>query len=234
MTESGSAAPLAPAGSLFEGRVQRFDSVGSTIDECRALADAGADEGAVVLAHGQERGRGQRGNAWFSPAGGLYLSALLRPPLPIAWLTALPLVAGVAACEALRVGFVIDAWIKKPNDILVPIECRWRKVAGVLVDTAVQGSELRHAIVSLGVNCRRPLGGFPAPIRDLATSLEDAGCDADPNAVAAAFLTRLASWRARMEDQGEATNPGAWQRDLEERHARLVRDVAPGQETERP
>ena len=224
MTISERATPLSALAGLFEGRVRIFESVVSTIDECRALADAGADEGTVVIAQAQEHGRGQRGNAWSSPIGGLYLSALLRPPLPIETLTALPLVAGVAACEALRDIFAIDAWIKRPNDILVPIDSRWRKVAGLLVDTAVQGGELRHAIVSLGVNCRQSVGGFPPEIRDVATSLEALGCAADPDAVAAAFLTRLASWRARMDESS-----AGWLADLEGRHAALVRDVVAGQ-----
>jgi BirA family biotin operon repressor/biotin-[acetyl-CoA-carboxylase] ligase len=216
------------AGSLFEGRVRRFDVVASTIDECRALADAGADEGTVVTSNAQERGRGQRGNAWFSPAGsGLYLSALLRPRITPDAMAALPLVAGVAACEALRDDFSVDAWIKRPNDILVPIDGAWRKIAGLLVDTAMQGGDLRHAIFSLGVNCRQPLGGFPGDVRDLATSLEAAGCDADADAVAAAFLTRLASWRSRMEESSPA-----WRADLAARHSRLVRDVVAGQSVE--
>ena len=45
------------------------DSVESTNDELRTLAQAGAPEGLILLAEQQTAGRGRRGAAWFSPAG---------------------------------------------------------------------------------------------------------------------------------------------------------------------
>ena len=222
------ALPEALSGTLFADRVHCRDVVTSTIDECRALADAGAPEGTVVLALAQEQGRGQRGNRWFSPPhSGLYLSALLRPALPLEGLPGLPLMAGIAACEALREDFAVDAWLKSPNDLLVPLAGTWRKVGGLLVDTAVQGGRLRHVIVSLGLNCRVPRAGYPADVRGLAASLDDAGATTIPDAVAAAFLVRLARARSMMD-----APCGAWLADVERRHEALARDAKAGEQVE--
>ena len=213
------------SGTMFAGRIELYEWLPSTIDACRALADAGAPEGVVVLARAQSAGRGQRGNSWFSPeGGGLYLSALLRPPFGPQDLPILPLVVGVAACEALREEFGLSAWMKHPNDLLVPRDGTWWKIGGLLVDSAVQGDDRRHAIVSLGLNCANPAGGFPPEIADLATSLRELGVSATADDVADAFLARLAAWRRAMDEQ-----PQRWMAHVRARHDALLREVAPGQ-----
>ena len=214
-------------GTLFEDRVRVLGLVASTIDECRALADAGSPEGLVVIALGQSRGRGQRGHSWYSPPhAGLYLSTLLRPDLPVDALSALPRLAGIATCEALR-ELPVEAWIKEPNDIVIAHEGRWRKLGGVLVDTAVQGGTLRHAIISIGINCLALPADAPRAVRDLAVSLEELGVTAGPTAVAAAFLGRLARWREIMN-----APPAEWAPGMEARHAGLVRGVRPADPVE--
>ena len=69
--------------------VRRFAACGSTMDEARALALAGAPEGTVVVAAEQTAGRGTRGRRWHSPPGlGLYATVILRPSAPAAALAA--------------------------------------------------------------------------------------------------------------------------------------------------
>ena len=76
-------------------------SCGSTSDELLGRGRAGAPEGTVVTANAQDRGRGRLGRTWFSPPGeNLYLSVLLRPPLPPPRTPFLTLCAGVALAEA--------------------------------------------------------------------------------------------------------------------------------------
>ena len=67
--------PLLPEGY----RLLRYDTIGSTNDEAKALARAGAAEGTLVWAGEQTAGRGRRGRAWLSPPGNLYLSLIMRP-----------------------------------------------------------------------------------------------------------------------------------------------------------
>ncbi|HAI31324.1 MAG TPA: biotin--[acetyl-CoA-carboxylase] ligase, partial [Thalassospira sp.] len=55
------------------------DTIDSTNEEAKRLADKGAQSGALVLARSQTSGRGRRGRVWSSPVGNLYSSLLLRP-----------------------------------------------------------------------------------------------------------------------------------------------------------
>ena len=114
--------------------VLHHDTIGSTNDEIRRLAAEGAGHGTVVHADEQTAGRGRRGRTWHSPAGNLYLSALLRLDLPPPRLAELGFVAAVAVAETVAGllpkpdGLVV----KWPNDVLVD----GGKIAGILIETA--------------------------------------------------------------------------------------------------
>ncbi len=133
---------------------------GSTNDELRLLAEAGTEEGLVLLAENQTAGRGRRGAAWFSsPGESLAFSVLLRPEEPKAWWPRLALATGLAVAEALE-SFGLEAGIKWPNDIWI----RQRKVAGILVESGKD-----FVIIGIGLNINTL--AFPPEIAEAATSL---------------------------------------------------------------
>ncbi|MDD3669384.1 MAG: biotin--[acetyl-CoA-carboxylase] ligase [Alphaproteobacteria bacterium] len=110
-----------------------FDALDSTQDEARAYPPY-----SVVVAERQTRGRGRMGRTWESPAGNLYLTAVVpdfgdRTPQ-------LAFVAAVALAEALA-DFPVR--LKWPNDVLLD----GRKIAGILLERA-EGKVL----VGVGVN----------------------------------------------------------------------------------
>lgn len=152
-------APGTPApqnlGPRLKGRFGRpyryLGTVTSTQDELRNLAEAGAPEGAVVLAEVQTAGRGRRGRRWESPGSGLYFSLLLRPRSPLSALALLPLAAGVALARAAGVG-----GLKWPNDLVVPLssegESAWAKLGGILLEADILGEEIRYALLGVGLN----------------------------------------------------------------------------------
>jgi len=136
------------------------DSVESTNDEARVLAQAGAADGLIVMAEQQTAGRGRRGAAWFSPTGeSLAFSILLRPDESKALWPRLALAAGLAVAEAVE-QFGPQAGIKWPNDIWIGN----RKAAGILVEA---GSDFAVVGIGLNVNTTR----FPPAVADIATSL---------------------------------------------------------------
>ena len=210
-------------GPSFAGRLELHAVLPSTIDRCRSLAEAGAPAGTVVLAEAQSAGRGHAGHRWFSPQGcGLYLSVLLRPALRAEEAACLAPLTALAACESLR-RLGVDCCAKLPNDLVAPREGFWRKLGGLLVDTAVQGQSLRHVIASLGLNVTTPRGGFPDELRETAVSCADLGAAPSREKVAAAFLPALRDLVVEAESGATA------QDDIRARHAHLVRDVLPGQ-----
>src|SRR5690242_14315739 len=105
-----------------------LDTVGSTQDELRALAAAGAPAFTSVRAEEQTAGRGRRGRRWTAPHGSsLLCSILLRPVGRPEGLGALSLVGGIAVCQAVATCGV-EPRLRWPNDVLVG----GRKLAGVL------------------------------------------------------------------------------------------------------
>ncbi len=139
-----------------------YEQVGSTNDEAATLAAQGAGEGATVLAVAQTGGRGRRRRAWSSPAGGLWLSIVLRPSLPAErW----PLVGFAAAVGA---GWAVEditparVRLKWPNDLMVDE----RKLGGVLVEA--RGTAL---VAGIGLNANIALETLAPEVRLVATSL---------------------------------------------------------------
>jgi BirA family biotin operon repressor/biotin-[acetyl-CoA-carboxylase] ligase len=161
---------MTPARWLGRQRIELLEC-GSTNDEAARLARAGASHGTVVIAASQTAGRGREGRTWASPAGsGLYLSAIVRPPLPLALVPPMTLAIGIGLCDAVR-SFGADAVLKWPNDVLIVRSEGARKLAGVLVEAQSQGQRLEAVIVGIGVNLSGPL---PPELADRAITLEQA------------------------------------------------------------
>ncbi len=143
---------------LFDVRL--YDSLGSTNDEARRLAQAGAAHGTVVAARQQTAGRGRVGRSWVSPPGNLYLSVLLRLDLPLARLAELSFVAALAVADMVDSFLPPDfrAALKWPNDVLV----EGAKISGILIE---QGETA--TIVGIGVNVGHCPTGTPYPVTSL-------------------------------------------------------------------
>ncbi|MGF6231585.1 BirA family biotin operon repressor/biotin-[acetyl-CoA-carboxylase] ligase [Inquilinus ginsengisoli] len=190
--------------TLPEGwRLDARDSVGSTNDEARALAVAGAPHGTIVSARRQDAARGRRGRAWSAPEGNLYCSAILRPQVPFSRAGELTFVAGVAVADAVA-GFGLEPKLKWPNDVQIAGD----KMCGILLEAAVAPDKTVDWIVAgIGVN----VAHHPQLADYNATSLHAAGArDATVEAVlerlVAALDRRLAEWRT---DGFDATR-AAW------------------------
>ena len=108
----------------------------------------------LIAAEEQTAGRGRRGRRWHSALGaGVTFSLGRRVRRPVRELAALSLVAGVAATRALRALGVRTAALKWPNDLVVD----GAKLGGILVETRSQGPHV-HAVIGIGINCRRTQG----------------------------------------------------------------------------
>jgi BirA family biotin operon repressor/biotin-[acetyl-CoA-carboxylase] ligase len=131
------------------------------------MAENGARHGSVVVADAQTAGRGRMGRRWVSPAGkNLYVSLLLRPPVPTVDAPRLALVAGVALADAVEaVG--VPAALKWPNDLY----CGGRKAAGILAEMASDRHGVRHVVIGVGLNVNVEEDDFPEDLRGTATSL---------------------------------------------------------------
>jgi BirA family biotin operon repressor/biotin-[acetyl-CoA-carboxylase] ligase len=140
----------------------------STNDVARDQGRRGEPSGFVVAASRQTAGRGRLGRAWESPPGrGLYVSILLRPDLLATETSQLPILASVAAVDAVETVTGTRPQIKWPNDLLL----RGRKLGGLLIETEMAGARLAFAVIGIGINVRHAEGDFSPEVRGLATSL---------------------------------------------------------------
>jgi len=158
--------------SFYE--LRSYDTLDSTNEEARRLAEDGAAAGTLVWSVTQNEGRGRRGRAWSSPAGNLYASLILRPDCEPYAAAQLSLVAALAIHQAVANALPTPerAFVKWPNDVLIG----GRKVAGILLESRLQtGNKLDWLIIGSGIN----IVTCPDDLERPATSLHDEGSDAD-------------------------------------------------------
>ncbi len=143
-----------------------FESVGSTNEEIKKLALQGENEGLVVIANQQVKGKGRRGRHWVSePNTGIWLSLLLRPPINPNHASRITLVAGLAVCRAIRESTGQEVYIKWPNDIIL----NGKKICGILTEMSSELDYINYVVVGIGINVN--IKTFPEEISNIATSL---------------------------------------------------------------
>ena len=112
-----------------------------------------------IYAGYQTAGHGQTGNSWESEEGKNLLCSILLPPNKNLYF--LNIAVGVAILRTMK-GYglpVTEVAIKWPNDIY------WKdmKVAGILVENAIIGSEVKYSIAGIGLNVNQTVFVSDAP-----------------------------------------------------------------------
>jgi BirA family biotin operon repressor/biotin-[acetyl-CoA-carboxylase] ligase len=134
-------------------KIYSYQILDSTNDTAQALAIKGAEQGTVVIAESQSRGRGRLGRPWASPKGkGIYLSVILNPKLPPSATSKITLLASVATAMAIRRISSLPSLIKWPNDIII----KNKKVSGILTEIAAQPDTIKFLILGIGINVNTP------------------------------------------------------------------------------
>lgn len=140
--------------------IHRFESLGSTNTKMAEMAPA-LSHGDVVITDCQQAGRGQRGNSWEAQPGKNLTFSLFLTPRRIkateSFLISMAVAVGIA--ESLKSLSGLDILIKWPNDIYVGD----KKLAGILIENALCGPEVRQSIVGIGINVNQCLFRSDAP-----------------------------------------------------------------------
>jgi BirA family biotin operon repressor/biotin-[acetyl-CoA-carboxylase] ligase len=188
------------AGTIYAGKLYFSPVTDSTNTDALEAARAGAPHGSVYFADEQLAGRGRGSHAWHSAAGqGLYVSILLRPPIPATRLSLLPLAAGLAAASAIRAttGLAID--LRWPNDLLIGPS----KVGGILVESKMESGNVAYAVVGIGINVHQR--DFPADVSTPATSLDiETGKLISRQALLISLLESVQRESSGLDDPGAA------------------------------
>lgn len=154
-----------------------YESVDSTNEEAKRLADGGAAHGAVIWAKEQTDGRGRMQREWTSKRGNLFVSMLLAPKCTLAQASQLSFVAAVAAVEALEPLPLSEGEFscKWPNDILLGD----KKLGGILLESFKTFSEddkekpKQWVVAGIGLN----IDSYPKDTLYPATCLKECGVE---------------------------------------------------------
>jgi BirA family biotin operon repressor/biotin-[acetyl-CoA-carboxylase] ligase len=192
-------------------KVELHEEVGSTQQRALELAREGAPHGTLVVSKVQTGGRGRLGRRWGSPAGGLWMSLVLRPSVSARVAVRTTQTAAVGIAKALR-AFGVEARIKWPNDLLVD----GRKVCGILAESSVPMAATRvdpeaeitldFVILGVGLNANLDPQGLGVPEREVATLRSELGHDVDLLELLESLLSHLDAELARLEDFGTVLN----------------------------
>jgi BirA family transcriptional regulator, biotin operon repressor / biotin---[acetyl-CoA-carboxylase] ligase len=191
-------------------RVELHEEIGSTQERARELARDGAPHGTLVISKVQTGGRGRLGRRWRSPAGGLWMSLVLRPDIPTRVAARTTQTAAVGVAKVLR-GFGVEARIKWPNDLLVD----GRKICGILAESSVEsvpvaaknvgpGAErpVDFVVLGVGLNANLDPEDLGIPGGEAATLRSELGHDVGLMDVLDSLLSNLDAELARIEDFG--------------------------------
>jgi len=174
---------------IFGKKIYSYRKVGSTNVLGFRLAEIGAEEGTLLVADEQSKGKGRMGRSWYSPPRlGLWMSLILRPDIPPFKAPGLSICAGLALAQAILEMTGIEAKIKWPNDCLID----GKKVGGILLELSAELDRINFVIVGIGVNVNHSAKDFPKNLSQTATSIKiKLGKDISRLALLTSFLEKF-------------------------------------------
>ncbi|MDX8388088.1 MAG: biotin--[acetyl-CoA-carboxylase] ligase [Ghiorsea sp.] len=186
--------------------IQHFESIDSTNKEAMRQAVESVDEGLVVIADEQSKGKGRLGRKWHTINHSLAMTILLRPDIQAVDVPKMSLLTAVALHEALS-NFAPNIGIKWPNDLLI----NGKKVSGILTEMRCEGSRVKAVILGMGINISKPEQDWPEDITQPAIDLETAsGNHIDKNEVLSTILKSIDKWHTCFLAEGFAPIHQAW------------------------
>jgi BirA family biotin operon repressor/biotin-[acetyl-CoA-carboxylase] ligase len=186
--------------------VEVHEELSSTQERARERARAETPHGTLVVACVQTGGRGRLGRLWGSPAGGLWMSLVLRPDLEASLAPRVTQTAAVGVAKALW-GLGVEARIKWPNDLLVA----GRKICGILAESGAKyapegcpgptkSTGLDYVVLGVGMNANLDPGDLVVSDREVTTVRSELGRDVDLLELLHTLLSNLDAELRRIGD----------------------------------
>jgi len=196
-------------GKRFGSIIHHYDAIDSTQIVAKQLAEDGADEGTVVIAEQQNKGKGRLGRHWHSPYGkGIWMSVVLRPQIPIQLAPQLTLLTAVALCRAIRSYSGLEIGIKWPNDLLY----QGKKISGILLESSAEDQMLKYVIAGIGIDANLSAQDYDEQLQLKATSLRlIMGKVIDRTELIQLFLSEWETLMAIYEQDGFRTIANLWE-----------------------
>lgn len=164
-----------------------LDSIGSTNDYGKELGLKGRNEGALIAARKQTKGKGRFQKRWISTKDkGVYFTILLEPNLAPAEISSITPIAGLIVAKSLNKLYNLNSKIKWPNDIII----NNKKICGILTEIIAEINLVQLVILGIGINCDNK--SFPDEVSKIATSVYlETGITVNKSELVAEILNNL-------------------------------------------
>ncbi|MCR5670191.1 MAG: biotin--[acetyl-CoA-carboxylase] ligase [Butyrivibrio sp.] len=182
---------------LNKSEILVYESLDSTSNKAKELAMKGASHGTVIIAVTQTGGRGRKDHTFFSPAGGLYMSIILRPEsLSSVDSKTVTTDIGNAVISAITELTGIRPYIDGINDLYVD----GKKICGILLESGSEfdSDTLQWIVAGIGINFDSDINRFPKDVKERASSLFDTGkATVSKNALIAKIIEKIIDCQPR-------------------------------------
>jgi len=184
--------------STLGKRIYHFFKTDSTNSVAMRLGESGEPHGTVVIAEEQTAGRGRGGHTWHSEkTNGIYMTVLLRPPIPPQDAPLITMVAGLAARDAILEQTGVAPDLRWPNDVLFGR----KKFCGILTEMNAEQDRIHFVAVGIGINVNQ--AKMPDELASIATSLRiETGRIHSRVEIVARLLRHLDSYYNRFVSEG--------------------------------
>ena len=171
----------------YAGDIYCFEEIGSTNDF--ASEQARQKKECIVIAEKQLEGRGRRGRHFVSEKGGLYMSLSIKAPGTPFEVMHYPILAALAAANAIESICAVQTDIKWPNDIQI----NGRKVCGILTELVTIDDDC-YLVTGIGINVSNEI---PSYLPDAGNLVSLTGTEPEGEVLAAAVSNQLISVYAK-------------------------------------
>ena len=192
--------------SLIGKRIFTFETIDSTNSCAKTLAEAGMEEGTVVLADFQSAGRGRLGRTWLSePGKNLLFSFILRPAMDSKAVGTLSLFAAAGVAHGIETFTGEHIECKWPNDLLIS----GKKFCGILLESSFSADKLDYAVIGVGINVNQTT--FSSGLLQCSTSLcTETGALVDRKALFQSILHSLDSLYRQIQNRNNSEIMKEW------------------------
>lgn len=142
-----------------------FKEIDSTNLYVKKLIKDSIEEGTVVIADIQTKGRGRKNRKWSSHKGGLWFSILLYPDISPKYGMLITMASSISVVQGIESTTDLKTEIKWPNDILI----NGQKVCGILTELESKKNKISYVIVGIGLNVNNSLDD---DLKSVATTLK--------------------------------------------------------------
>ncbi|MGA2091557.1 MAG: biotin--[acetyl-CoA-carboxylase] ligase [Endomicrobiales bacterium] len=143
-----------PASHTWGKNIHYYTSTASTQTIAKDLAIGGCNDGTLVIAERQTAGYGRLQRQWSSPAGGLWFSLVVRPPIRPDAVPQLMLVCSLVLAQTIERVCGVYSMIKWPNDLVAQKSDSTvkGKLAGIITEMSAEIDRTDWVVIGIGLN----------------------------------------------------------------------------------